>query len=47
MTLENIQCIRLNEMQIRIASKSELVSGFNVEYFGVKFEIIFIAEYAV
>jgi len=30
--LENIQYIRLNEIEIRVESKSELLSEFNVEY---------------
>jgi len=39
MTLENIQYTRLNEMQIRIEGESELVSGFNVEYFVIEFAL--------
>jgi len=30
--LENIQYIQLNEIEIRIENKSELLSEFNVEY---------------
>jgi len=29
-----------------VEDESTLVSGFNVEYFGVEFALIFIAEYA-
>jgi len=30
-----------------VEGKSELVSGFNVEYFGMEFALIFIAEYGI
>jgi len=30
-----------------VEGESELVSGFNVEYFGAGFTLIFIAEYGI
>jgi len=30
-----------------IKEESELISGFNVEYFGVEFTLIFIPEYGI
>jgi len=40
MTLVNIRYTPLNETQIRIEGKFELVSGFNVEYLVVESALI-------
>jgi NADH-quinone oxidoreductase subunit H len=38
--------VEINQGPIDLAEgESELVSAFNVEYFGVEFALIFIAEY--